>query len=63
MGIPTDAKHLIGKFFSTMDDSDSSAGDVLADEIFTSEGLLVGAAGTYKGSAGKRDRATHVASR
>lgn len=61
-GIPADAKELIEKFFSTMDDSTSSAGDVLADEIFTIEGVLIAAAGTTKGSPGMRDQSqTHCA--
>ena len=36
-------KQLIGSLFSTLDDTGSGAGDRLADDIFTADGLFDGA--------------------
>ncbi|KAH7081439.1 hypothetical protein BKA63DRAFT_208420 [Paraphoma chrysanthemicola] len=51
IAISNDSKALIGRFFQLMDDSSQGIGDILADEIFTSNGSLSAAAGTATGSS------------
>ena len=36
--MPTSVKDLIARFFAVVDDTNPRAGDILADEIFTSDG-------------------------
>jgi hypothetical protein len=36
--MPTPVKELIARFFAVVDDTNPRAGDILADEIFTSDG-------------------------
>ena len=52
--ITEEIKALIARFFSLMDDPSEEVGDVLADEIFTSNGTLAAAAGTAVGSSGMK---------
>jgi hypothetical protein len=52
VSIPDDVKLLIDGFFTAVDNTDKSAGDILADEVFTPDGVMVTAAGTATGSAG-----------
>jgi hypothetical protein len=52
--INTETKALIARFFSLMDNPGEEVGDVLADEIFTSNGTLAAAAGTAAGSSGMK---------
>lgn len=55
--VPDEIKALIDKFFSVVDDPNAKSGDVLADEIFTPDGIMTAAAGTASGSAGmSRDK-------
>ncbi|EPE35221.1 hypothetical protein GLAREA_10918 [Glarea lozoyensis ATCC 20868] len=41
-----------------MDDDQVSAGDTLADDIFTSNGVLESVQGSYNGSEGKQPQYT-----
>lgn len=50
--VPNDTKLLLDKFFSIVDDPGADAGDRLADEVFTHDGIMVAAAGTTRGSSG-----------
>jgi hypothetical protein len=50
--IPEYMKVLIENFFSAVDDPTEKAGDTLANEVFTPDGVMVSAAGTAVGSAG-----------
>ncbi|KAI8939892.1 hypothetical protein NX059_003621 [Plenodomus lindquistii] len=49
--VPDAIRALIEKFFTLMDDSGPGVGDKLADEVFTSDGVLVASAGTTRGSS------------
>ena len=52
--IAQDVRALINLLFSTLDDSSKDAGPKLADEVFAYDGMLIAAAGTASGYAGKR---------
>jgi hypothetical protein len=52
VSIPDDVKLLIDAFFTVVDNTDKRAGDILADDVFTPDGVMVAAAGTATGSAG-----------
>lgn len=56
VSIPNTIKSLIDTFFSILDDSSDSAGPRLADEIFTSDGVLNGPAGSATGHTGELRR-------
>jgi hypothetical protein len=55
ISIPDDVKLLIDGIFTAMDNTDKSAGDMLADEVFTPDGVMMAAAGTATGAAGMYD--------
>ncbi|KAH7385830.1 hypothetical protein BKA66DRAFT_569663 [Pyrenochaeta sp. MPI-SDFR-AT-0127] len=55
-----EAKALIEKFFSLMDDPNEGVGDKLADELFTSDGILRAAAGAATGSSEIRKSREHA---
>jgi hypothetical protein len=49
---PNDVKSLMECFFAAVDDPTDKAGNTLADEIFTPDGVMIAAAGTATESAG-----------
>ncbi|KAF2491272.1 hypothetical protein BU16DRAFT_564979 [Lophium mytilinum] len=48
--VPEVQKTIIDTLFNLLDDKSAGVGDKLADEIFTSDGILHGGAGTAKGT-------------
>ena len=45
-----DTRNLIGHFFALVDDTSASAGPELASKVFTKDGVMKAASGTFEGS-------------
>lgn len=52
--ISADARSLIDQFFTLVDDKSEYAGTELATKVFTENGTMITAAGTFKSSTGKK---------
>lgn len=53
--ISTETKQLLARFVEIVDLKDEKSGQLLADEIFVSDGKLVASVGSFNGIDGKRD--------
>lgn len=50
--VPDVVKHIVDKLFRTLDDDNDNAGDVLADEVFTVDGIAWFGGKSSRGSGG-----------
>ena len=51
--VPQAVRDLIDRFYRLLDDDRSNVGDILADEIFTKDGVAYFGAHAFRGTEGK----------